>query len=232
VNDGQGGSRKMSAPNKLALFDCDGTLIDSQHDIVEAMNRTFQAVKLDPPPRAQVLSIIGLSLPFAMARLLPHTDEAFHHHLSDKYREAFRAMRQANGVSEPLYPGVAKLIHDLHDKGWMLGVATGKSDRGLNLCLTKHGLIDRFATLQTADRHPSKPHPAMAHAAIVEADASPETTVMIGDTSFDIQMAQNAGIRSIGVTWGYHSEAELREAGANAVAVDMDALSRHITGHD
>ncbi|MEO8724397.1 MAG: HAD-IA family hydrolase [Sphingobium sp.] len=212
----------------LALFDCDGTLIDSQHDIVEAMHRAFDSVKMVPPARHDVLSIIGLSLPQAMARLVPEADLDFHDHLSNQYKLAFQTMRRENGVSEPLYPGIAALITALEDAGWQLGVATGKSDRGLNICLTNHGIIHRFVTLQTADRHPSKPHPAMAHAAMAEACALPETTVMIGDTSFDMEMAVNAGIRAIGVDWGYHSAEELIATGAVAVAHNTDDLARHI----
>ncbi|MBB6123879.1 phosphoglycolate phosphatase [Sphingobium subterraneum] len=214
--------------NRLALFDCDGTLVDSQHDIVEAMNRAFAAVKLAPPPRPEILSVIGLSLPLAMARLVPDAEERFHDHLAEQYKAAFRAMRHADGVSEPLYPGIAELVVKLAEDGWMLGVATGKSDRGLQICLTTHGIIDHFVTLQTADRHPSKPHPSMAHLAMSEAGARPETTVMIGDTSYDMEMAVNAGVRGIGVNWGYHSPQELMAAGAHAVAVDMDDLARHI----
>lgn len=216
-------------PNRLALFDCDGTLVDSQHDIVEAMNRCFNIQKLSPPGRQQILSIIGLSLPQAMARLLPDAEPDFHHLLSQLYKATFREMRQTNGVSEPLYPGVVELVTRLNDEGWILGVATGKSDRGLNLCLTNHGIIGQFATLQTADRHPSKPHPSMALAAIAEAGAEPETAVMIGDTSYDMEMAGNAGMRALGVNWGYHGADELLAAGANAVAMDMEELARHIT---
>jgi phosphoglycolate phosphatase len=217
-----------SSANPLVLFDCDGTLIDSQHDIVEAMNRAFAVVKLTPPQRHEILSIIGLSLPQAMAQLVPDADADFHGHLSEQYKLAFQAMRRENGVAEPLFPGMAQLIATLDDAGWLLGVATGKSDRGLNICLTNHGIIHHFVTLQTADRHPSKPHPAMVHAAMAEAGAIPETTVMIGDTSYDMEMAANAGIRAIGVNWGYHEAEELLAAGAHAVAVDMDDLARHI----
>jgi phosphoglycolate phosphatase len=131
-------------------------------------------------------------------------------------------------VSEPLYDGIADLIHELHAAGWQLGVATGKSDRGLNLCLTHHGLIDRFVTLQTADRHPSKPHPSMIAMAMAEAGASRETTVMIGDTSFDIEMAVNARVRGVGVAWGYHRPDDLIAAGAVAVAMDCIELRGHI----
>lgn len=218
----------MSAPNRLALFDCDGTLVDSQHAIVEAMNRAFESVRLEPPSRAATLSIIGLSLPLAMARLLPDAEPDFHDRLAEGYKLAFQAMRRDKAVREPLYPGIAALIRDLDEAGWMLGVATGKSDRGLDLCLTHHGLRDRFVTLQTADRHPSKPHPSMVLQAMAEAGAAPETTVMIGDTSYDMEMAANAGVRGLGVLWGYHDAAELQDAGASAIAMDMDELARHI----
>lgn len=214
--------------NRLALFDCDGTLVDSQHNIVEGMNRCFAAEALPIPNRHDVLAVIGLSLPLAMARLMPDADVAFHDRLAEQYKLCFQAMRRESTIDEPLYPGIAELIAQLADDGWMLGVATGKSDRGLRLCLDQHGIHDRFVTLQTADRHPSKPHPSMAMQAMADAGAAPEATVMIGDTSFDMEMAQNAGLRGIGVDWGYHTPEELIAAGAVAVAMDTADLARHI----
>lgn len=214
--------------SKLVVFDCDGTLVDSQHSICTAMVRAFDDVKLPPPERLAILSAVGLSLPVAMARLLPDAEADFHDHLADRYKLAFQAMRREQGVQEPLYPGIADLVHDLDAAGWLLGVATGKSDRGLALCLRHHGIIDLFVTLQTADRHPSKPHPSMLMTAMAEAGAVPETTVMIGDTSFDIAMARAADVRSIGVAWGYHLPNELFAAGAHAVAVDSTQLRGHI----
>ena len=214
--------------NPLVVFDCDGTLVDSQHGICTAMARTFEEANLPPPDRLAILSVVGLSLPHAIARLLPDAEEDYHHHLADRYKLAFQAMRRAEGVQEPLYPGIADLILALDGEGWLLGVATGKSDRGLALCLAHHGIAHHFVTLQTADRHPSKPHPSMLLAAMAEAGAAPETTVMIGDTSFDIAMALAAGTRSIGVAWGYHAPAELTEAGAHAVAMDSVQLRAHI----
>lgn len=214
--------------NRLALFDCDGTLVDSQHNIVEAMNRCFTAAKLSPPDRHAVLSVIGLSLPLAMARLLPNAEADFHDRLAEQYKLCFQAMRRETMLDEPLYPGIADLLARLLEDGWMLGVATGKSDRGLRFCLDQHGIHDRFVTLQTADRHPSKPHPSMAVQAMADAGAVPETTVMIGDTSYDMEMALNAGMRGIGVNWGYHTPEELIAAGASAVAMDTADLARHI----
>ncbi|GLV25570.1 HAD-IA family hydrolase [Sphingobium sp. Cam5-1] len=214
--------------NRLAVFDCDGTLVDSQHSICAAMTLAFEGEKLTAPDRTSILSVVGLSLPLAIARLLPEAEADFHDHLSESYKRAFQQMRRDNAVSEPLYPGIAALIRELDADGWLLGVATGKSDRGLNLCMAHHGIDAHFVTLQTADRHPSKPHPSMLLTAMAEAGASPETTVMIGDTSYDIDMALSAGARALGVGWGYHLPADLIAAGAHAVAMDSDELRNHI----
>ncbi len=214
--------------NRLAVFDCDGTLVDSQHSICTAMTRTFEEARLTPPERLTVLAVVGLSLPVAMSRLLPDAEPDYHDHLSERYKLAFQQLRRDNGVSEPLYPGIADLVRDLDAEGWLLGVATGKSDRGLRLCLAHHGLEAHFVTLQTADRHPSKPHPSMLLTAIAEAGATPETSLMIGDTRFDIDMALAAGTRAIGVGWGYHPGEELLAAGAHALAMDSAQLRDHI----
>jgi len=214
--------------NRLAVFDCDGTLVDSQHSICTAMIRAFEGERLAPPDRTAILSVVGLSLPLAIARLLPGAEADFHDHLSESYKLAFQQLRRDNAVSEPLYPGIAELVRELDADGWLLGVATGKSDRGLNLCLTHHGIHAHFVTLQTADRHPSKPHPSMLLTAMAEAGANPESTLMIGDTSFDIDMALAAGVHALGVGWGYHAPADLIAAGAHAVAMDSSELRSHI----
>lgn len=214
--------------NRLAIFDCDGTLVDSQHNICTAMQRAFEAARMEAPLRPAILSAVGLSLPQAMAHLLPDADADLHDRLAEQYKLCFQQMRRDNAVAEPLYEGIADLIDRLDADGWLLGVATGKSDRGLQLCLDHHGLRDRFVTLQTADRHPSKPHPSMIELAMADAGAVPETTVMIGDTSFDMEMAVNASVRGIGVAWGYHAPDALTAAGASAVAMDSADLARHI----
>lgn len=210
---------------RLALFDCDGTLVDSAANICLAMERCFDAHRLPPPSRAAIHRIVGLSLTEAMAVLHPGADAAFHAVLAQAYKDAFVAMRGTPDFAhEPLYPGIADAIDALQADGWRLGVATGKSDRGLALILAAHGLTDRFVTLQTADRHPSKPHPAMALAAIAEAGATPESTVVIGDTSYDMAMAVAAGARGVGVDWGYHAPHDLNVAGAATVIDDAAAL--------
>lgn len=205
--------------NRLAVFDCDGTLVDSQASICLAMEHCFDAHSLVPPDRAAIRRIVGLSLVEAMARLVPEGEAALHEAMATAYKDAYFALRTAGRIEdEPLYEGVAETIAALDAAGWMLGVATGKSDRGLLRVLEHHGLRHHFVTLQTADRHPSKPHPSMVEAAMAEAGAGPETTVMIGDTSFDMAMARAAGAHALGVAWGYHPAAELTAAGAHHVA--------------
>jgi phosphoglycolate phosphatase len=207
--------------NRLAVFDCDGTLVDSQANICRAMEACFHTHRLTPPDRAAIRGIVGLSLVPALARLLPEAEPDLHESLAEEYKRAFFAMRSSQTLDpEPLYDGILDTIETLDAAGWLLGVATGKSDRGLHAILEHHGIRHRFITLQTADRHPSKPHPAMLEQAIAEAGAAPHTTAMIGDTSFDMAMAVAAGAHPIGVLWGYHTPAELQAGGA-----------RHLAGH-
>ena len=204
--------------NRLAVFDCDGTLVDSQATICLAMDRGFAACGLAGPGDAATRGIIGLSLVEAMATLHPTGTAAQHEVLAEEYKKAFLNLRAAGLAEEPLYEGIADAIADLDARGWLLGVATGKSDRGLKHILDHHGLHPRFVTLQTADRHPSKPHPSMLELAMAEAGAAPRTTAMIGDTSYDMIMAKAAGCAAIGVAWGYHNADELYDGGADMVA--------------
>jgi phosphoglycolate phosphatase len=211
--------------NRLAIFDCDGTLVDSQANICTAMAHCFAEAGLPAPAREATRRVVGLSLVEAVRALLPD-GEHDHRALAEGYKSAFQRMRGEGRVEEPLYDGVAELIEGLEADGWLLGIATGKSDRGLGLCLEKHGLSGRFVTLQTADRHPSKPDPAMIEAALAEAGAVAETSMMIGDTSYDMIMAKAAGVAAIGVAWGYHDSEELLAAGADHVAVRPSQITQ------
>jgi phosphoglycolate phosphatase len=216
--------------NRLALFDCDGTLVDSQHNICLCMEDAFARSGLAAPPRPAMRRVVGLSLLPAMQRLVPSLALDQQIQLAEDYKTAFQRLRGQGLVEEPLFEGIIEALDQLLSDGWILGVATGKSDRGLALCLANHGIADRFVTLQTADRHPSKPHPSMAHLAMKEAGAEPETTVMIGDTSFDIMMGVAAGARSLGVAWGYHPAEELLAAGAYHVAAHPTELMAAMAG--
>ncbi|WP_373487214.1 HAD-IA family hydrolase [Blastomonas sp.] len=214
---------------RLAIFDCDGTLVDSQANICRAMDQAFAAEALPPPDHHIVRRVVGLSLVEAMRMMLPNGGADLHLALAEHYKNAFHDLRGRGALQhEPLYDGLPKLLDRLDHAGWLLAVATGKSDRGLDLCLTHHGIKDRFVSLQTADRHPSKPHPSMIHQALADAGASARYAVMIGDTSFDITMGIAASVRPIGVDWGYHDAAELQAAGAANIAYSMDELFDHI----
>lgn len=209
---------------RLAVFDCDGTLVDGQADIIWAMARAFELAGLPSPDANQVRRVVGLSLPVALRELAPGAELRQQQEIVENYKTAFRSRREEGLLQEPLYDGMAELLRGLHADGWSLAVATGKSDRGLNACLDTHGLTDLFVSLQTADRHPSKPHPAMLEAAMFEAGAQPNQAVVIGDTSFDMQMAVAARVRAVGVAWGYHTPQDLIATGAHTVARTMDEL--------
>jgi len=212
--------------NRLAIFDCDGTLVDSGTTIYAALSETLRQNGIEVPPPNVCRRVIGLSLVEAMAGLVPDATEAGHVSLAEDYKRNFMTLRQAGRVEEPLYDGVLELLDRLEQEGWLLAVATGKSDRGLKHCLEQHGIHARFVSLQTADRHPSKPHPSMVLHAIADAGAAPETTFVVGDTSFDMAMAAAAGAAPIGAGWGYHEHEELIETGAIAVADrPLDVLS-------
>jgi len=204
--------------NRLAIFDCDGALVDSGATIYAALSETFRQNGIPVPDHAVAKRVIGLSLIEAMAGLLPDLTPEQHVELAEGYKRNFMALRQAGRVEEPLFDGVIELLDALEHDGWLLAVATGKSDRGLRHCLESHGIHARFVSLQTADRHPSKPHPSMVVQAIAEAGAAPDTSFVVGDTSFDMAMAAAAGAAPIGAGWGYHEAQELIEAGAVAVA--------------
>ena len=205
-------------PKRLAIFDCDGTLVDSGGNIHAALADSFADFGIAVPTLEATRKIIGLSLVEAIAALTPDVDRQAHVEIAESYKLHFQRARAEGRVEEPLFPGIPELLDSLESDGWLLAVATGKSDRGLAVCLDCHGYAQRFMSLQTADRHPSKPHPSMVHQAMTDAGASAETTVVIGDTAFDMGMAVAAGATGIGAGWGYHEPHEMIDAGAIAVA--------------
>ncbi len=204
---------------KLVLFDCDGTLVDSHHNIATAMRQAFEAVGVPYPGDEATRRVIGLSLPEAVRPLAPEAGPEIWERLSDAYREAFFALRQQPDFHEPLFPGAREAIEALAERDdVLLGIATGKARRGLEVLLDRFDLRDYFVTTQTADDAPSKPHPGMVLRAIEETGADPARTVLVGDTTHDMLMAANAGTRGLGVEWGYHPPDELRRAGAREIA--------------
>lgn len=209
---------------RLAIFDCDGTLVDGQAAVCDAMEAGFAAAGLPAPDRREVRRLVGLSLPQAISVLASDVSEEQRARAVEAYKQSFRDTRLSGQLHEPLYDGMAELLRRLSDSGWQLAVATGKSDRGLTACLDTHGLTELFVSLQTADRHPSKPHPSMIDQCLADAGVERADAVMIGDTTFDIDMARNAQVRALGVSWGYHSPDELLACGAAAIAEDVAQL--------
>ncbi len=217
----------MTSALRLVVFDVDGTLIDSQDFIVAAMTRAFDQIGRAVPARADILSIVGLSLPQAVAQLVPDMSDAEVHETADLYKAAFVALRSERGgeAHAPLYAGARAALERLGQQDELfLGVATGKAMRGLDHMLDTHDLRSFFHTLQTADHHPSKPHPSMLMQTLKDTGVEAVQAVMIGDTSYDIDMARAAGFHAIGVGWGYHPAAQLKQSGAQTVIDHFDDL--------
>ena len=184
---------------KLVLFDVDGTLIDSQNVIVAAQRMAFAACGLETPSRERSLSIVGLSLVEAFTVLVGPKGPI--ERLVEAYKDAFHTLRQDPANAEPLFPGVERCLDWLDSReDVVLGIATGKSRRGVAHLLDRHGWHDTFSVIQTADDAPSKPHPGMILQAMKEAGAGPHDTVMVGDSSFDMGMARAAGVLPVGVS--------------------------------
>ena len=212
-----------TAPLRLVIFDVDGTLVDSQNHIVEAQHCAFAALGLPPPSRRETLAVVGLSLPEAFAALVGAEGPVLA--LSEAYKEAWTVLRGRADFAEVLYPGARETIAALAaDPEVLLGIATGKSRKGVDRLLAAQGWEGQFATLHTADEHPSKPDPSMIVTALRETGVPADAAVMVGDTTFDMEMARAAGIRAIGVAWGYHEPSALTHCGAECVAADFSAL--------
>jgi len=221
---------QTSARTALVLFDCDGTLVDSQHHIVAAMHQAFTDFGLPLPDPNAVRRLVGLPLETSVRQLL-RPGEADPEDVVAAYRKAALRMRQAPDHEEPLFPGLVDVLDQLSADGHLLGIATGKARRGLDATLHMHGLADRFVTLQTADIARGKPDPDMVLRAMRETGATAEDTLVIGDTSFDMLMARNAGVRAVGVSWGYHQPEELFATGALTVLntyADLPPLLRQL----
>ncbi|WP_368186385.1 HAD-IA family hydrolase [Aestuariibius sp. HNIBRBA575] len=192
---------------RLVIFDVDGTLVDSQADIAGAMRLSFAAAGLPAPTHDDVLSIVGLSLPEAMRLLHPSGADADIDRLVVGYKDAYMTLRAEIGAdqSSPLYPGVRQVLDDLKARDdVLLALATGKSKRGLDKLIEGHQLHGYFQSQQVSDFHPSKPNPSMIFTAMSECGVDAAQTVMVGDTTFDMDMARAAKVPGIGVDWGYH----------------------------
>ena len=212
-------------PFRLVVFDLDGTLVDSQGVITEAMGLAFAGEGLEPPVAGSVRRVVGLHLDEAIARLLgDRGKESLIAPLAQRYREAFFDLRTRPDHLEPLFPGAREALARLNQPDVLLAIATGKNRRGLLACLDHHEIGHEFAILKTADDGPGKPNPGILVDAMAEAGVEPHETVMIGDTTFDMTMAAGAAVRAVGVTWGYHEPEELEASGAGALARSFDEM--------
>ncbi|GFE65142.1 HAD-IA family hydrolase [Litoreibacter roseus] len=197
---------------KMVVFDVDGTLIDSIAHIEAAMSGAFEACDLPAPKPGAVRDLVGISLIGLLDRLQPGLSDAQLNALAEAYKDRFSSMRASTRVSDtaPLFDGALDALERLSRRDdTLLGIATGKSRRGLDYLLDGHGLRDYFVTAQVADDHPSKPHPAMLEAALRETGVDKKDAVIVGDTSYDMQMGRSAGVATIGVEWGNHPTDQL-----------------------
>ncbi|WP_396592937.1 HAD-IA family hydrolase [Brevundimonas sp. R86498] len=211
----------MSRP--LAVFDIDGTLVDSRASILKAATDAARALGLPDPHYDRVRQIVGLSLPHALAVLEPDLGPDELERFIAAFRDSFARMFDA-GHEEPLYPGAMDTLRRLHRDGWRLSLATGQNRRGVARNLARAGWAELFLSSHCAEDGPGKPDPAMLRAAMIAAGADAGSTIMIGDTAHDIAMALAAGAAAQGVGWGFHTVEEQLAAGARHVATDFDDL--------
>ncbi|MEQ8333301.1 HAD-IA family hydrolase [Nisaea sp.] len=215
-------------PLRLVVFDMDGTLIDSQHHIIASMTRSFTANGFAAPDPAAVRSGVGLPLEVIIRSLLPEVSAAQCAQLVRDYRGDHRATLDRGERHEPLMPGARDVVERLDAAGYLIALATGKGTRGARHALEVHGLIDRFVSIQTADTAPGKPHPGMLIQAMDEAGVEASATIMVGDTVYDLELARNASVASVAVTWGYHDREDLRSYGAGAIIDHFDDLDAEV----
>jgi phosphoglycolate phosphatase len=213
----------------LAIFDIDGTLVDSRRIISLSMDAAFKREGLPPPGYEVTRRIVGLSLEVAIDRIAPPGVE--HEgvmRITQYYKDAFIAFRQDPATQSPLYDGAKDVLDNLRNAGWEIGVATGKSRRGLDAVIERMQLAPYFDAHYCADDGPGKPHPFMVDANLKALSRRPEEAIMIGDTSFDIHMAQAASVATIGVDWGFHTPAELSASKADVIVSKMDDLNAEL----
>jgi phosphoglycolate phosphatase len=211
--------------SKLVIFDVDGTLVDSQAHIIASMTVAFDAAQIVVPSRDAILSIVGLSLPYAIRELASDASDDTIVKMVEDYKADFNANRMKPQSSFPLFDGAAEAIERLAARGDVhLAIATGNSRRGLNGLLESWSFAHHFVSTQCADNHPSKPHPSMVQSCLADCNLTAQDAVVIGDTTYDMEMARAARCAAIGVSWGYHGSAALKDTGARIVIDDFAAL--------
>ena len=216
----------MSKKLKLALFDYDGTIVDSAIMIVEGAIAAFRMCGLPDPDPKKVRENIGKPLAIALDEYMPPGYNVTPEQISDAYKSWYAEQGRLGLQNEPLYPGVINLLKELKANGWLVGIATNKSRIGLTNGLAKHHLSHFFDITLSTDENIPKPNPAMAIKAMKDLGVQDKFCVMIGDTVNDIGLGVNAGITSIGVTWGHNSRELLTSAGATHLVNNADDLGK------
>ena len=211
---------------KLALFDYDGTIVDSAGMIVQGAIEAFRMCGLPDPDPQKVRENIGRPLAVALDVYMPVGYTVTPEQISEAYRSWYAEQGRLGLQNEPLYPGMVELIHELKSNDWLIGIATNKSRVGLTNGLAKHNLSNIFDITLSTDENIAKPNPAMALRAMKELGVEDKYSVIIGDTINDIGLGVNSGITSIGVTWGYNNRKLLISAGANHLVDNAQDLSK------
>jgi phosphoglycolate phosphatase len=198
----------MSKAFELIVFDWDGTLMDSAARIVASLRAAGQDVGFEDLSDAGFRNVIGLGLQEAIRALYPAISDEELWQYADRYRHHFL---ESCPMPEQLFDGVHEILASLHQQPVMLAVATGKSRKGLDRALRHTDCSRYFQATRCADETTSKPHPQMLLELIEELGAKPESTLMIGDTEYDMEMAQRAGTASLAVTYGAHESHRLAQ---------------------
>lgn len=213
----------------LGIFDFDGTLVDSRKLITESNRVVFNQFGLSPPSEESSFSLVGMSLDLVLQRLAgPDAPIA---QMVAAYQHVLPMLRADPAFVETPFDGVSALLATLsHHKGMRLGLATSHTSSTILPALERFGWQNYFSTIQTADKAPSKPHPGMILQALKETGIDANDALMVGDTTFDMEMARAANVRGIGVSWGYHSHSQLHEARAFHVVNNIRELNDHLLG--
>jgi phosphoglycolate phosphatase len=217
----------MPARFSLLVFDWDGTLMDSASAITASLRAACADLNLPVPTPEQARYVIGLGLADAMAHLLPGVDAAEYPRVVDRYRVHFLERDAGTG----LFPGAAAVVHWAHEAGFLLAIATGKSRRGLDRALGTTGLARYFHATRCADEGPVKPHPGMLQELMEELGVGCERTLMIGDTTHDMEMARAAGVARLAVSYGAHPAAALRDYAPVACVADVNGLEKWLAAN-
>ncbi len=212
---------------ELIIFDWDGTLLDSAGEIVAAMQQAVASLGLEPRSDAQLRRMIGLGLQDAFFRLYPDLDAEAMEALLQNYRQLYGSTPRVYGEA---FPGVANSLDDLRGRGMRLAVATGKSRRGLDRELRESGLDDFVRISRCADESPSKPHPQMLLDVLELAVTPPHQALMVGDTTYDMQMARDAEIDRVGVSYGAHAATRLLEFGPLEIVDSLLHFEQWLSG--